>query len=53
MEVTSHGHEVRLKASFGIGTFPEDAGNVTDILALAARAMFRVKEEGKDAVRSA
>jgi diguanylate cyclase (GGDEF)-like protein len=51
--LTSHGHEVKLKASFGIATFPEDAENVTDLLALADRAMFRVKEEGKDAVRSA
>jgi diguanylate cyclase (GGDEF)-like protein len=51
--LTSHGHEVKLKASFGIATFPVDAGNVTGLLALADRAMFRVKEEGKDAVRSA
>jgi diguanylate cyclase (GGDEF)-like protein len=51
--LTAHGHQARLRASFGIATCPEDAGNVSGLLALADRAMFRVKEEGKDAVRSA
>jgi diguanylate cyclase (GGDEF)-like protein len=51
--LTDHGHEVRLKASFGIATYPDDAGDVRGLLALADRAMFRVKEGGKDAVRSA
>lgn len=51
--LTSHGHEVKLKASFGIATYPEDADHVSGLLALADRAMFRVKETGKDAVRSA
>jgi len=51
--LTGHGHEVVLRASFGIATCPEDAGNVSSLLALADRAMFRVKEGGKDAVRSA
>ena len=51
--LTDHGHEATLKASFGIATYPEDADNVKGLLALADRAMFRVKEGGKDAVRSA
>ena len=51
--LSGHGHEVVLRASFGIATCPEDAGNVSSLLALADRAMFRVKEGGKDAVRSA
>jgi diguanylate cyclase (GGDEF)-like protein len=51
--LTGHGHEVVLRASFGIATCPEDAVNVSGLLALADRAMFRVKEGGKDAVRSA
>jgi len=51
--LTDHGHEVALRASFGLATYPEDAGNVSGLLALADRAMFRVKEGGKDAVRSA
>jgi GGDEF domain-containing protein len=44
---------VSLSASFGIATFPEDAGDVTGLLALADRAMFDVKEKGKDAIRMA
>jgi diguanylate cyclase (GGDEF)-like protein len=51
--LTEHGHRVVLKASFGIATYPEDARHVSGLLALADRAMFRVKEGGKDAVRSA
>lgn len=51
--LSSHGHSVSLRASFGIATFPDDARNVTALLASADRAMFEIKEEGKDAVRSA
>jgi len=31
---------VSLSASFGIATFPDDASDVTGLLALADRAMF-------------
>ncbi len=41
---------VRLKASFGVATYPEDASDIKAILAKADNAMFRVKSEGKDAV---
>ncbi len=51
--LANHGHQVRLSASFGIATFPDDAGDVTGLLALADRAMFDVKEKGKDAIKSA
>jgi diguanylate cyclase (GGDEF)-like protein len=51
--LNNHGHQVHLSASFGIATFPDDAGDVTGLLALADRAMFDVKEKGKDAVKSA
>ena len=51
--LAGYGHEVVLRASFGIATCPEDAGTASGLLALADRAMFRVKEGGKDAVRSA
>jgi diguanylate cyclase (GGDEF)-like protein/PAS domain S-box-containing protein len=44
------GHQVRLGASFGVATFPDDATDRTQLLALADRAMFRIKERGKDAV---
>jgi len=41
------GLEVRLQASFGIATFPDHAGNLTELLASADRALFAVKERGK------
>jgi GGDEF domain-containing protein len=44
---------VSLRASFGIATFPADVTNVTALLSLADRAMFEIKEKGKDAVKSA
>jgi len=51
--LANHGHQVSLSASFGIATFPDDAGDVTGLLALADRAMFDVKEKGKDAIKLA
>jgi diguanylate cyclase (GGDEF)-like protein len=51
--LANHGHQVSLSASFGIATFPEDASDVTGLLALADRAMFDVKEKGKDAIKTA
>ena len=51
--LASRGHRVSLSASFGTATFPDDAGDVTGLLALADRAMFDVKETGKDGVKSA
>jgi diguanylate cyclase (GGDEF)-like protein/PAS domain S-box-containing protein len=44
------GLAVSLKASFGIAAFPEDARDRSGILALADKAMFRVKQTGKDSV---
>jgi diguanylate cyclase (GGDEF)-like protein len=41
---------VRLQASFGVSTYPDDAGNITAILARADQAMFNVKNKGKNAV---
>ena len=51
--LSNYGHSVSLRASFGIATFPDDARNVTALLASADRAMFEIKEKGKDAVSSA
>jgi GGDEF domain-containing protein len=39
-----------MSASFGLATFPEDASDLTSLLALADKAMFRIKEGGKDAI---
>ena len=50
--LAGHGHDVRIHASFGIATFPDDAADVNGLLALADQAMFDVKDGGKDAVRA-
>jgi diguanylate cyclase (GGDEF)-like protein len=41
---------VRLEASFGVSTYPDDAENITAMLARADQAMFNVKLKGKNAV---
>ncbi len=44
------GFDIRLTASFGIAAYPDDAADMTGLLALADRAMFDIKEKGKNAV---
>lgn len=41
---------VKLQASFGVATYPDDAADIKSILAKADQAMFRIKTEGKNAV---
>ncbi len=48
--LSQQGHNVNLHASFGISTYPDDADDMTDLLIQADRAMFDVKEKGKDGV---
>ena len=48
--LNSKGLEVRMSASFGIATYPDDAQDRESLLALADEAMFRIKSRGKDAV---
>jgi diguanylate cyclase (GGDEF)-like protein len=43
------GIEVRLRVSFGIATFPEDASDLTGLLGRADRELFAMKEERKQA----
>lgn len=50
--LSSKGHDVRIHASLGVATYPDDAQDVNGIMALADQAMFHVKGEGKDAVRA-
>jgi diguanylate cyclase (GGDEF)-like protein/PAS domain S-box-containing protein len=54
MQQTSYldkaGHGVHLAASFGIATFPDDSDNREGMLALADRAMFRIKQTGKGSI---
>jgi len=49
--LAAHGYQVPLRASFGLATYPEDAGDLAGILALADQAMFDVKRTSKNAVR--
>ena len=51
--LTAHGHQVPLRASFGVATYPEDASDLAGMLALADNAMFTVKRTGKNAIRHA
>ena len=48
----NQGLRVRIQASFGVATYPEDATDCTGLLGLADHAMFRVKRGGKNAVGS-
>lgn len=41
---------VRMAASFGVATYPNDATDSVGLLALADEAMFHVKNSGKDAI---
>jgi diguanylate cyclase (GGDEF)-like protein len=44
------GIRAKLRASFGIGTFPIHAHDVTGLLAAADRSLFEVKAAGKDGI---
>jgi diguanylate cyclase (GGDEF)-like protein len=44
------GQNVRLAASFGIATFPEDSDTRSGLLALADKAMFQIKQTCKDSI---
>lgn len=44
------GLDVKLYASFGIGTFPDHAADVTGLLAVADRILFAIKQNGKNAI---
>ena len=48
--LTGDSLNVRLAASFGIATFPDDSDTRTGLLALADKAMFRIKQSGKDSI---
>jgi diguanylate cyclase (GGDEF)-like protein len=45
--------ELHLTASYGVATFPTDADSVVDLLRLADRAMYFVKEHGRDNIEGA
>jgi diguanylate cyclase (GGDEF)-like protein/PAS domain S-box-containing protein len=47
------GLDVRLTASFGVATFPDDADDLTSLLSRADHALFAVKRGGRDGVAGA
>jgi len=51
--LTNEGHAVKLTASFGVSTYPEDGADLEKVLALADQALFDVKQIGRNAVGSA
>ncbi|MBU1342185.1 MAG: diguanylate cyclase [Proteobacteria bacterium] len=48
--LSEKGYQVKLKASYGIATFPEDAEDLPKLLAKADTLMFDVKKKGKNAI---
>ena len=48
--LANQGLAINLCASFGIATYPDDASDLTGLLALADQAMFHAKAHGKDAI---
>ncbi|MBN2159985.1 MAG: sensor domain-containing diguanylate cyclase [Spirochaetes bacterium] len=48
--LSNKGENVRLSASFGVAEYPDDATNITRLLSVADRAMFKIKDKGKNAV---
>jgi diguanylate cyclase (GGDEF)-like protein/PAS domain S-box-containing protein len=46
------GHAIRLTASFGVATYPEDASDLEGLLSLADGRLFDVKRSGRNAVAS-
>jgi diguanylate cyclase (GGDEF)-like protein len=47
------GRTVRLAASFGVATYPDDARDLETLLALGDQALFSVKRNGRDGIAPA
>jgi diguanylate cyclase (GGDEF)-like protein len=48
--LADQGYRIRVTASFGVATFPDDAESKLALIRLADQAMYRVKESTRDAV---
>lgn len=48
--LNTHGLAIRLRASFGVATFPDDSKDQMGLLAIADQAMFHIKAIGKNSV---
>lgn len=46
----AQGPRVHLSASLGVATYPADAGDLENLIALADQALFHIKRRGKNAV---
>jgi diguanylate cyclase (GGDEF)-like protein/PAS domain S-box-containing protein len=51
--LASGGLEVQLGASFGVATYPDDAADLDDLLALADDALFTAKRRGRNTIVAA
>lgn len=51
--LVGQGHRVRLRASFGVAAFPDDAQDVEGLLSCGDRALFDVKRRGRGFVGTA
>jgi diguanylate cyclase (GGDEF)-like protein len=47
------GRPIRLAASFGVATYPDDARDLEGLLALGDKALFAVKRSGRDGIAAA
>lgn len=47
------GHTIRLSASLGVATYPDDASTLETLLAVADQALFSAKEMGRNTVTAA
>lgn len=46
-------YNIKLTASFGIASFPEDGATIDDIIKMADHAMYDVKKHGRNNIRTA
>ena len=50
MYLAGTGKPVRLTASFGVASYPDDARDLENLLALGDQGLFAVKRNGRDGV---
>ncbi|HPS31349.1 MAG TPA: sensor domain-containing diguanylate cyclase [bacterium] len=46
----NEGYKIKIHASYGISTFPDDAGSVEGIIKAADNAMYKAKETGRNKI---
>ena len=50
MTILADGTALKLTASFGVATFPEQAGTLSELMRVADTRMYRAKSQGRDRV---